>query len=526
MALVALAAPFIPFVGLDKALYYAGFIVSPAMMALALWALLWGSARILNRPGQVILVLVFAFQPNAHFFFTAARPDHHAMILLCFAAVLAFLARYVHHPDGENRTVAWAGVIAALGVWVSVESLTIELFALLALGALWIFTGQDHWLSALRRFTLAGALTLALALMVERPPVAWLTSEEYDRLSTLHTVLFALIALGVVAMVRSRSRLGTSAGARLAGAVLAAAAAAAVMAALYPAFFKGPFGAAMDPRLNTMWLDQISEFQPMFGTPQDTWVEVLFLFVPLGWALVWGVVTWLKPPHAPFHNRPLVVVLLLGLALFAPLSMMQARWGGYMGVALALPWTLLLVRVLDWPTRPLLRGPVFIAVAVGHMVLSYGYVMATQDPDEIAQNIPPTCPWREITPYLNSTAFAPEGPVTLLNTVHSGSELLYRTPHRVIGTPYHRNTRGILDTYTVLSGDNLSESRAILRARQVDFLVLCVDSSEERLMMRFNADSLMRRIVEDRAPAWLVKEPLPGDLAARFRVLRFTDARP
>ena len=141
--------------------------------------------------------------------------------------------------------------------------------------------------------------------------------------------------------------------------------------------------------------------------------------------------------------------------------------------------------------------------------------MATSEEEKT--NTPQECHWRDIAPYLNSAEFANGEPQTLLNFIHTGPEILYRTRHRVIGTPYHRNAQGILDTLTVLSGTNMSESRAILQARNVDFMILCVKSVEEKLMLDVPGDTLMRRLVNGTPPAWLVQAPLPDGLAAYFR---------
>lgn len=540
MALVALAAPFMPFVGLDKALYFAGFIVSPLMLGLTLWAFLWGTRRLLDARGQIILVVLLTFQPVTHYYFAAARPDHHSMILLCFAAVVAFLVRHAIDPEAESRTVTWAGVITALGIWVSVESLTIELYALLVLGMLWIFTGRAVWLDGLRRFTLAGAVTIALALMIERPPGEWLTSETFDRLSTVQAVLLALIALGVEAIKRSHGRLmGRLMGGRfkagvigrLTATLLAAGAAAMVMAALYPAFFKGPFSAAMDPRLNALWLSKVVEFQPLFGADQSMAVETIYLLGPLTWGIVWTFLVWRKPDSAP-HIPALVAVLGLSMAIFAPLTMLQTRWGGYLGIAVIIPWTLLLVRLLDWrggpifgptPGTPVLRTPLFLLVATGHILVSGAYLATglEVEPPKVKQ-----CEWRKLAPYLNSPQFANGEAQTFFNFIHTGPEILYRTKHRVVGTPYHRNARGLLDSYTVLGGTDMSESKAILQARQVDFVLLCVATVEERLLLDFPGETLLRRLVDAAPPKWLAEEPLPDGLNADFRFYRFVPHTP
>ena len=530
MALAALAAPLIPFVGLAKALYVAGFLVSPVMMGLTLWAFLWGTRPILDVRGQIVLVVLFAFQPVTHYYFVAARPDHHSMILLAFAAVLSFLVRFAatdgeDGAEGEQRAVTGAGVVAALGIWVSVESLSIELFALLALGLVWMVTGRDAWLEALRRFTLAGALTMALALMVERPPAEWLTSETYDRLSTVHVVLLALIALGVEAIRRGHKRFTDSAWARLIVALLAAGAAAALMAALFPAFFKGPFGAAMDPRLDALWLSRVNEFQSLLGGEKSTLVEIAFLFGPMAWGFLWAFTAWRDPARAA-HTPALIAVLALSMALFAPLTLVQARWGGYMGVAVVIGWALLLTRLLDWrggplvgpaPGTPLLRAPLFLLVALGHVLVGAAFVATAEETDQAEAQ---KCEWRNIAPHLNSAQFAGGEAQTLFNFIHTGPEILYRTAHRVVGTPYHRNTRGLLDTFRVLGDTDMAESRAVLQARKVDFVLLCVDSVEERLMLEFPGDTLMRRLSEGRAPAWLVATPLPDGLEKQFRLLR------
>ena len=134
---------------------------------------------------------------------------------------------------------------------------------------------------------------------------------------------------------------------------------------------------------------------------------------------------------------------------------------------------------------------------------------------------PAQCAWADLAPYLNSPAFADGKPQTLLSFIHQGPEILYRTKHRVIGTPYHRNTQGILDSFTAFTAQNEAESKAILTARDVDFVLVCVKSVEEKFFLTFEGDTLMRKITSNQPPKWLKPAPLPKALEDKFYLFKF-----
>ncbi|MBL4692846.1 MAG: hypothetical protein JKY92_05900 [Magnetovibrio sp.] len=524
--LVILAAPFAPFVGMHKALFFSGVIISPILLVSTIWVMVWGSRPFLNPKGRVILVILFTFQPITHYYYVAARPDHHSMILFGFATVLVLLARFAHAPANSRSAVAWAGAMTAFGLWVSVESLSIELFALLAIGGLWIWHGHDEWLSALRRYATVGALAILVALFIERPPHEWLGSEEYDRLSTVHVALLALIALGIEGMWRLRHRYNTSLWGRAGAAVGAAICAALVMHLLFPDFFKGPFGAAMEPRLQDMWLNKIKEFQPLTKTDTNTIITALVLLVPTAWLMIWGgIIAKTRPRSQADINQ--FVVLAVAVGLYVPLTLLQSRWGGYMGIAVLPGWVLLLQHILKWhggpligsnPGTPVYRAPLFCLVAVGHLLLTVGLKIIV-NPPELAK--PKPCLWREITPYLNSPDFADGRPQTFLTFIHQGPEFIYRTKHRVVGTPYHRNTAGLLDSFTAFTSTNEAESKAIFEKRKIDYLLTCVKAVEEKFFLEFKGDTLMRKITQGNPPKWLKPAPLPDGLAENFHLYHF-----
>lgn len=524
--LVVLAAPFAPFVGMHKALFFSGVIISPVLMMSTIGVMVWGCRPFLSAQGRVILVILFTFQPITHYFFVAARPDHHSLILFGFATVLTLLARFAYAPRQHPMAMAWAGCTAALGVWVSIESLSIELLALLAVGGLWLWHGHENWLSGLRRFAIVGALVLLVALCVERPPQEWLGSEEYDRLSTVHVALFALIALGIEGLWRFRARYHSTLFGRAGAAILAALAAAVVMFALFPDFFKGPFGASMDPRLATLWLSKIKEFQPLTNTDTSTIIIALMLLLPTLWLGVWGCIVVKTKPCNTAHLDQLVV-LCVAVGLFTPLTLFQSRWGGYMGIAVLFGWALLLQYLLNWrggplvgpaPGTPLWRTPLFCLIATGHILMTVGLKVIV---DPVEKVKPKPCLWREITPYLNSPKFANGQPQTLLSFIHQGPEILYRTRHRVVGTPYHRNTAGLLDTFTALTVPNMAESKAIFEKRNVDYVLTCVKAVEEKFFLGFEGDTLMRKITAGNPPNWLKPVSLPEHLQAYFHLYHY-----
>lgn len=528
MVLVALAAPLWPFLGLHKALYIAGVIVSPLMSICAMAVLVWGTKSVLDLRGQAIFLVLFAFQPITRAYFMAARPDHHGLILLSFCIVLAMLLRFADSPQSHKSALKWAGIAAAFGIWVSVEALTTELFALSMLGLAWISSGEKHWLDGLKRFAFWGALALALMMAIERPPAEWLTAEEYDRLSSVQVVLLALIALGVHLMGHTRPRHLLRA--RLGFAIAAGLGAGLLMAALFPDFFKGPFGAAMDHRLNTLWLDRVRELQPLITADWDSTIGAALVLGPVVWLVVW-IVLRLKDrrPGQPFDQA--ILILGLSSALFLPLSVMQLRWGSYLGITVAIAWAGVFQRVLDWqggpqvgskdgPGTPLLRVPAAFAVITAHLAVALTLYALSPDIDKPKSQ---ACKWRDLAPILRSEAFARSSgvdhwPLVIFTHIHQGPEVLYRTPHRVIGSPYHRNTDGILDSFAVLTTTDTDQARSILTRRNVDFVILCVDSEEENYFLSFKGDTLLHKIVTATQPNWLKKIDLPDGLNKNFRV--------
>jgi hypothetical protein len=116
-------------------------------------------------------------------------------------------------------------------------------------------------------------------------------------------------------------------------------------------------------------------------------------------------------------------------------------------------------------------------------------------------------------------------PQTLLAQTDYGSELLYRTPHRVLSIPNHRPQPGFAATWRILTATNERAARAELARFGVDWILLCPSATERALFAVPDArqPTLYQRLADGKAPPWLRPLPLEEDLAADarlFEVLR------
>jgi hypothetical protein len=100
--------------------------------------------------------------------------------------------------------------------------------------------------------------------------------------------------------------------------------------------------------------------------------------------------------------------------------------------------------------------------------------------------------------------------------VFDGPELLYRTRHRVVGTPYHRNGAGILDTHDFFAARDAEVARRIAARRGIELVLLCPSGSERLFHTREGEVTLLDRLATGAAPAWLRPLALPPRLAEQY----------
>gem|GEM_PF-277327 len=206
------------FVGFEKALFWWGAAISPVFQILSLLALTWAAAPLLSRAALGPLAFFLIAQPGLFGRFMVGRPDHHGLLQFLMFLSLGFALRALLRPD-DTRTARWLGLVSALSLWISVETLTLSGMIFAAIGLFWV-TGERALAGTGRRMAVWLLFGAVAALFLERGP-GTLLSLEADRLSLAHIVLLAAnaAAWGVLEVwQRSGRRLASPSGRILAAA--------------------------------------------------------------------------------------------------------------------------------------------------------------------------------------------------------------------------------------------------------------------------------------------------------------------
>ncbi len=518
--LIAGAWPLAQVMPVRDALMAWGSVISPLMQLASVMALWWGTRGLVKDRHFALLAFLFCFQPITAVFFSIGRPDHHALLLFLATAMFAGLLRATRDPARPWPPIV-AGACAGLGVWVSIEGMIAAGAGSAALGAIWLCRGGGERLAAIVRFLAALALAVAVGTGLERPVAAW-GQDVYDMSSIAHVLLFASAALAWAAFGRWPGSAGLALPGRLAACVAGAVVPGVAVFVVFPDFFAGPL-AHFDPRVYDDWLARLQEYRPLItGELKDLGLAI-FRVGPVLAAGGWLAWAFFKGREETRGQALLASVL---LAVYLMLAVLQVRFVGYVGVVAAVPWCAALIAVLAWKqkdgTRKIgLNVSLFLVLLLGHFVLAAAVLGAAGGGEADKKTaLRGACDWRGIEGIIRARAEKAGRRLIVMSYVHQGPELLYRTGQQVIGTPFHRNVRGILDTIDAFSAETDAKARAMVRERKADLVVGCDNVREIKLYRpederRFFLGDLL----EGRYPEWLRPVTLPDAVGETFFLL-------
>ncbi|MEM7022389.1 MAG: hypothetical protein AAF637_07310 [Pseudomonadota bacterium] len=536
-----------PFLGFRQGLHLWGVLISPVFLALSVIALAWATESVLDRDSRLLACLAFLIQPTILAYSSVGRPDHHSALLLLFVILMGLTFRMLTEPL-DRRSAKLAGAVAALGLWISLESLTFIGCSMAILGLFWLL-GDSRLAIQSRNYLLTMSFCLAGALVVERGPFEPFAVET-DRLSILHLALFLLIALFWMFSVRFErpesvwqermARIAVylrrpfalpeppspqSAGllGRLVFAGSALASVGLAMLVLFPELNRGPLG-EVDPLYDDLRLQRIVEVQPLVSP------ELLFslrlgeignrVIQVVGIALFAVPFLMVLLARRDGVGHRIWAAVALALALFLPLTFYQVRWSGYAQTLLVIPYSAFVAWLLLWIAEhlPAVRlqfvRPLIIVIA-----LFWPIGIAQLMPEDRIVTASDACPIGRLSPTLDQ--IGPPG--TILALADHGPELLYRTRHQVLSIPNHRPQPGFSATHDVLTTTDPQVASAELARHDVRWILLCPSLVEDGYFVdgREGQPTLYHRLLDGTAPSWLRPVPLADDLGENLRLFAF-----
>ena len=535
--LLGATAPLLAFFPFPQALHLAGVFLPPLLLLFTCFAVAWASKPFAGRRLQFYAMITVLAQPGVVAYALPGRIDHHPLLILLFASSLGLAIRWILTPYSRCLAVC-TGAVLGIGLWVGPEFL-LPIMLVLVIGAgIWIVHGTDH---ARKNLWIVGGLlgAVIVAWLLEHPPTK-LLAEEHDRLSVPHVLSSALafvfwmmvVRIEASGTVKTRWRQGVRW--RSSIAILGAVGASLTLLLLYPAFFQGPT-ADIDPRIWQLWRGLIEEGQAW--VPPANLVDAGNLMAHLGSALFCiPFAAWTLARERRTLHWWSWAFLALALASYTGLSLFMIRHIPYAEILLVLVTVTLLSQALPMldsvshrflktagragVAAALITGPLFLGLAM----TAYGGQKGSEM-REVSRVMADQCPLSSLVSFLSTDEELVEGPKTIVAHLDYGPEILYRTPHRVLGTLYHRNAEGILAVFAVLGGTDLGQIRDLAHARGVDMILVCPLQSwlYGAKAVEVGAEpSLHDQLLAGEEPDWLQRVSVPRELAGAFRLFRFT----
>lgn len=525
LLLLAGAAPLAPLFGWKAALYWAGALVSPLLQLLTALGFIW-ALRPLVRPGIWLLpAIALLIQPAVAATGLPGRADHHALFLLVFVLQWGFLLRAL--IDRRDRASPfWAGALAGVSLWLSVEFLLSAGLATVGLAVAWLLD-PDKRASQNHRHAFGFVLVIAVAVLVEYPP--WASPQvAYDKISAVHLLLAGELFIFWMLVCGLIERRGAGVAGRLPGRLAIATAGAilalAPLALFFAPFFAGPM-ADVDPRVQPIWLDKVLEMRDLIPRDRKSLGDAIVYLGHLAVALpflLWRIRTIEGiGPRLPW------VVLTIAIVVFALAAFAHLRFAAFAEVLILFAVALFIDNafaaagaIRSDVRRGLARGGIMALLLVGPLLVGKTVTksglenFAERDAPQTANSL---CDVRGATAFIESAQPDPAEPATVLAFMDLGPQILYRSRLQVIGTPYHRNGAGIIDGHAMLAGENDRAAHELMRMRDVDFVLLCPGPAERAFYTERNStDRLYDRLIEGEPPAWLKAVDLPPILSDTF----------
>lgn len=417
-------------------------------------------ARVLMSRAAIITAILLTLLSGIVFGqFQPGRIDHHApqIVLLVFIIGQALAAL----DPKEARAAAGAGLLAALSLSISIETLPFILALAGLFVLLWIVWGKEAG-HALLPFGVGFGLGLPLTFVATVGPAHWFDA-SCDAYSTAYLVpglAGAAVCVGFGLLARCIDHWPVRLLVAAAGGMLVLG----VIAAVKPVCFSDPFF-GIDPLLRELWLDKVSEAMPLRRFFQREPSTALAFAMPV----LLGVVAACA---AAWLARGLARRRWIFLAAMSCAGAAMSFW---------------MIRVLGFAAPLALLGGAWCIITLGAVVArshwrklaaaslllvlpfsSIGWALALaddtrKDPDGGSA----AC----LTPSAIADLRTLE-PGLIAAPIDAGSYILVFTQHKVLAAPYHRNNHGNLAMLQAFMAEPAAAAN-LLHAQGVDYVALC-----------------------------------------------------
>jgi hypothetical protein len=465
-----------------------------------------------------VTAFVGLFATGTIFMFAPGHVDHHGLIVLLVITALGCAMRMMRGQENV-RWGLYAGGIMALGLVVALEILPWLLVMSAVIGLHGAVKGGKAARNGLA-YGLALYIGSFVGLLLTRPLAGIFTTLDVLSYSVVYVYLTAGIAVSmagvaVVAEANGAVRFGL-------GGALALLTGSWFLHS-FPDLITGPYG-GMDPALAQIMLGEITETRPLLGGDQGGWMALLAYAASALVALPVGLAFMNYAEDEERWGWRLLMALLA--AAFALTAFYQRRFAGVMDALAVIPLAVLLWRGWLWAARKEGRAKVY--TELGFLLLAGPLplllVPAILDGRSFSQGVllfpalteGNPCDMYVLENILRDPAMYGDRPRLIINTMGTGPELLFRTPHMVLSAPFHMDVGGNLDATRFFATTVPAEAEAIARRHKADLVIAChavpdvyLEPSKDGAQAK-NEPHFIQLLMVDRAPLWLKRVRFKG----------------
>lgn len=482
---------------LSDTIFISGFLIAPLLGILSGMALAYGLKRRFNIWLVLIGCILFFILPLNNGYFSPRKPDHHAlmMLLTLYASSLVFCWL----KKRQNRYLRLLGLSLALALFTVIDGIIIYLLYLSFFVYLWVF--KNISLLPAVKISKYFALATTLFWFLNPPYEGWMYPDN-GRLSILYVVISWLTFCGF--WILDKSHLHTIKIKLLSILCIILA----FMLGLITIFGLDIFTPPLDTEITVVWAKYIVETCNAFHysfSYSIYYILAAFLSLVINFYML----------SKNIHHRLMIFNLCLGLPLFI-LNLWAIRFAQYQILYTITPW-LAFIEFLYKKTPyaknknlpfPISLWIICLVIIVLPRLCAIPYSYELKKINSIKKFSPQIC--QQIQKIGG----------TLLTDTFISIQYVYKCNVNTVGTSYHRNREGILDTHQALFSTSDTDVIPLILKHQIT-QILVFDNYDQDYYSpdKENKNKLYYRLIKrENIPPFLEEIPTSLKNARLYQV--------